>query len=230
MCALRELRGLDVSYNPFAHPPARLPPRLTRLALRGCRLEALPGALSTLRPTLADLDASGNLFHLAAGSLPPLAGLALTALRLSSCSLTEAPRELAGMGPTLRLLDLSENHDLGQRMPLWARQGSACRPLAPLWALHQLRSLDLSSCDLKSIPPQLAASASVLEELGLSGNTFLTPGPCWGDALGPGGLGVLTALRRLRLHDCRLHEWPAGLLALPSLEVGGRRAGGWAAR
>lgn len=234
ICNLSALRELDLSGNPLAKLSARLPPGLTRLALRSCRLSEAPAAalLRPLSATLEDLDLTGNDFGPRMKAprhektvLAPLGCLTrLTCLALADCRLLALPAELTALGPSLRALDCSDNHDLGGVNNLLRRDNP---PLAPLWALTRLRELSMAYCYLWRLPPELVAAAGTLERLNLTGCSDLGDrGTDVGIQLGPAGLGTLVALRHLTLRYCDLRaEVAPSLLQLPDLKVRcGRRA------
>lgn len=133
---------------------------------------------------------------------------------LQGIPLTRLPPALAALAPHLMDLDLESTSERG----LWAG-GEA--QLAPPSSLTALTRLDLTSCKLERLPPELASLRS-LAELDLSLNRPL--GGQRGESAAHASakwapLKQLTALTRLDASICQLRAVPAALAALPALQV-----------
>jgi hypothetical protein len=187
-------------------PLGSLSGSLTSLDLGSNRLRQLPAELSALR-ALGALSLSGNsvLWQGGEAGLRPLQHLtSLTRLALGSCRLKRLPQQLSALRGSLKELDLSFN--------AWPAGEAGRSALQPLAHLSLLTRLDLHSCGLESLPPQLS-SLSVLRDLNLNSNAALVRGGA--SALAP--LGHLQALTRLRMCGCWVSRLPPKLPALESL-------------
>ena len=118
--------------------------------------------------------------------------------------LSEVLESLAGSGLTRLQLP---NHRALPEEELEGRWGALSR-------LPRLRALDLSSCDLPCVPPELTALAGTLSNLSLANNLLLGP---WTDAGTFTPLRELRELTRLRLSGCNLRRVPREVSALTNL-------------
>lgn len=204
----------EAVWAPLAHLQ-----RLTRLDLTRCGLSALPAQLSSL-PALAALSLAQNK-SLGGGSAAAFAPVgALTALRTldcSDCGLGYLPHQLSAC-TALTALCISDNWAMGS-----AAAGGVMvpNPTALLARLPALRRLSAARCAFVTLPAELGALGTTLEELELSSNPLGLGG---GPALRP--LAQLTALTRLALNACVLDAVPKQLTALQV----GASIRGWAAR
>lgn len=179
--------------------------RLTRLDLSWCRLQRVPGFLSTFA-SLADLslDVNGGLGEGGYASFLPLQHGTLTALRrlgLSYCRLYALPYFLPAV-PQLADLCLNSNMALGD--------GS----LAPLRGCSMLTLLHLRECGLHTVPKELC-DLPLLVELDLSWNTQLGQGH---EAATFRALAHLSAsLTYLDLGKCFLERLPPQVSHLTAL-------------
>ena len=192
-----------------------------RAGLRRLRLDFTSLPCDPAAPALKALCAAAWLTELTLLSVrdaSPTTWAALTMLpRLSrlevrySC-LRSVP---AGLPPSLVSLGLSGNKQLGE-------EGAAA--FDALERLPGITRLDLSSCGLRALPPQLE-STTALAELRLSGNPLL--GEASGAAFQP--LRALDSLTRLDFWACSLRSVPwqlSGLTGLVDLSLAGSKLGG----
>ncbi|GAB4823364.1 hypothetical protein N2152v2_010410 [Parachlorella kessleri] len=161
---------------------------LTRLCLRGCKLESLPAQLACLSH-LQDLDLSLNygLGHggvVRGGGNPvvwqPLASLAmLTYLCIRQCDLAAVPAQVACLSALVHI-DLRNNELFRQLsgvpaavpagaaacdvMPggwgVGSAAGAGSGGYGPLQWLRELRVVDLRECRLEHVPAELRATAA----------------------------------------------------------------------
>ncbi|KAL4856014.1 E3 ubiquitin-protein ligase [Chlorella vulgaris] len=251
MSRLRQLSMIEVNLSSTAKALLALPALkdLQALALPGCRLRAVPPALSILT-RLTSLDLSDNRIL----GFAPLASLQrLQSLDLRSCCLTSVPQQLSALAALTRL-SLSENSLLGggwqhllplvqlQHLDLWRceltavpRQLSALTALTTVDITHtniengwqhlmplvQLCQLDLWCCSLTAVPEQLS-TMTALTLLDLYGNQQLTGG--WQH--------LLPRLQDLKVSYCGITAVPEQLSKLTALTLldladNDKLTGGW---
>jgi hypothetical protein len=191
---LSRLRGLTLlslgqasAEEPFALPPATLPPALEVLHVAGG--DPLSGPLSggagSLPPTLRQLHLSAAPYPLSEASLSCLTALrGLESLGLEGCRLAWVPRHLSALS-TLRQLSLAGNPGIGPHFgdPFFLR------------VLSRLSRLDLSRCQLASV------SAGVVGLPALKVRLLLAFSPPCGGSLG----GCLVAACTLLLDFLEWH-------------------------
>lgn len=175
------LAEIDASHNPSL---ARVPPEfgshfcnLVRIAFKECALEALPEGLFESTARLEDLDVSGNRLV----CLPRSLGEAsqLRSLIASRNRLTSIHRL-----PTKRLAELivADNRPLTDLPPSVAECAALATVIAsgcgfshvPTSLLDPagppIATLDISSNDIRVVPPEIAHRAKTLRALRLEGN------------------------------------------------------------